>query len=482
MARGRRRGLRLRLRLPGSDSGLPSVDAGGGNDSGTPATDAGGGGNDSGTPATDAGGGNDSGTPATDAGPAVVGNIVQVAAGNPSFSLLVRAVTRAGLAATLSGPGPFTVFAPNDAAFAASGIDAAAIDAMPVPELTRVLTYHVLAGEVPASAVTAGPVDTVANLTAFVGTTGGVTLNGGNAVAGGANVVTADVDASNGVIHVIDRVILPPDIPALARYGGLTTLVQALNNASLVTALQAAGPFTVFAPTNAAFAALPSVPTGDALATVLKYHVVAASVPSSEVPAQASSIANNAYGDPLTLLFDTSSGVRINGGPRVVTPNLRATNGIVHVVDAVITPMNVVQAATAAGLTGLLSAVGRAAELPSGGGTVAAALAAQQPYTVFAPTNEAFTAAATTVAGLSPAQLRDVLLYHVLSPTTFTSPVLAADLPTAVTELATLNGATATLDPTRTPKTIEGANIVRTDIVVTNGVVHLIAGVIVPPT
>jgi transforming growth factor-beta-induced protein len=299
-------------------------------------------------------------------------------------------------------------------------------------------------------------------------------------VEGGATVTTADVAASNGVIHVIDRVLSPPNIPALATYGGLTTLASVLTTAGLDSALSAPGPFTVFAPTNAAFAALPSVPTGDALATVLKYHVVSGAVPSTAVPAKAPSIANNMYGDPLTLLFDTTSGVKINGRVNVVTANLKATNGIVHVVDAVITPMTVVDAAVAAGLSSLVTAVGAAADLSSG--SVAAALSAQAPYTVFAPTNAAFTAASSVTATLSATQLRDVLLFHVLNPSTFISPVLAADLPSTVTELATLNGATATLDPTTNPPTIEGAGIILTDIVVTNGVVHVINSVIVPPT
>jgi transforming growth factor-beta-induced protein len=193
----------------------------------------------------------------------------------------------------------------------------------------------------------------------------------------------------------------------------------------------------------------------------------------------ASSLATNAYGDNLTLLFDTSSGVTINGGPSVVLADLRATNGVVHVIDEVILPMNVVDAATAAGLTGLLGAVGAAAPL-EGGTTVAAALSAQAPYTVFAPTNDAFTAAEGIIETLSAAQVRDVLLFHVLDPATFTEPVLSGGLPSGTTELATLNGATATLDTTGTPPTIETADIVATDIVVTNGVVHVIDAVIVP--
>lgn len=420
----------------------------------------------------------------TDAGngdAATVGTIAEVAAGNPDFSMLVAALTRADLVATLNGAGPFTVFAPTNAAFTASGIDMAAISSMPVPDLTRVLTYHVLAGEVPSSAVAAGVVDTVAELSLVVGTGSGVTLNGGNTVTGGANVTATDVDASNGVIHVIDRVLLPPTVADLTRYAGLTTLGSAVGDAGLADDLAGAGPFTVFAPTNAAFAALSEIPSGDALTSVLLYHVVAASVESDAVPAAAGTLATNEYGDHLSLLFNTTAGVRVNGRASVTTADVHATNGVVHVVDQVLLPMNVVDAATAAGLTGLLGAVSAAAEV-SDGVTVAAALSAQAPYTVFAPNNEAFTAIASTVAGLSSTQVRDVLLYHVLSTSAFTSPVLSTDLPSATTDLATLLGPNATFDPTVTPPTIDGADILMTDIVVTNGVVHVIGAVMLPPS
>ena len=357
----------------------------------------------------------------------------------------------------------------------------AAITSMPVEDLARVLTYHVIAGEVPSSAVTAGVVDTVAELSLVVGTSSGVTLNGGNTVTGGANVVTADVDASNGVIHVIDRVLLPPTVADLARYAGLSSLGGALTDASLADDLAGAGPFTVFAPTNAAFAALPAVPTGDALATVLLYHVVGASVESDADPGLAATLATNTYGDHLSLLFNTSSGVRVNCRANVTTADVHATNGVVHIVDQVLLPMNVVDAATAAGLTGLLSAVSGAADV-SEGVSVAAALSTQAPYTVFAPNNDAFTAIASTLETLNPGQVRDVLLYHVLSTTSFESPVLAADLPATSTDLATLLGPTATFDPTASPPTIDGADILLTDIVVTNGVVHVIGSVMLPPS
>jgi uncharacterized surface protein with fasciclin (FAS1) repeats len=146
--------------------------------------------------------------PATEA-PATeeLGDIVAVASGAGSFSTLVAAVEAAGLVETLQGEGPFTVFAPTDEAFAA--LPAGLLDKLLMPEnkdlLAKILTYHVVAGKVMAADVMAGEVATVEGQNITLGTEGGVTVNG-------ANVVTADVEASNGVIHVIDAVILPPDV------------------------------------------------------------------------------------------------------------------------------------------------------------------------------------------------------------------------------------------------------------------------------
>jgi uncharacterized surface protein with fasciclin (FAS1) repeats len=136
-----------------------------------------------------------------------VGTIVDVAVAAGNFTTLVAAVTAAGLVETLSGPGPFTVFAPTDEAFAA--LPAGVLDALLLPEnkalLVKILTYHVVPGMVMAADVTDGDVATVEGQTVKLSTMGGVTVNG-------AKVIAADVAASNGVIHAIDAVILPPGV------------------------------------------------------------------------------------------------------------------------------------------------------------------------------------------------------------------------------------------------------------------------------
>jgi len=139
--------------------------------------------------------------------PAEAGTIVEVAQGNADFSTLVQAVVAAGLAETLSGEGPFTVFAPTNAAFEA--LPAGLLEKLLLPEnketLVKILTYHVVSGAIMAADVTAGDVPTVEGQSITITTDMGVKVNG-------ANVVTTDIVASNGVIHVIDAVILPPDV------------------------------------------------------------------------------------------------------------------------------------------------------------------------------------------------------------------------------------------------------------------------------
>jgi uncharacterized surface protein with fasciclin (FAS1) repeats len=145
--------------------------------------------------------------PAESTAPMAEGTIVDIASTTEGFSTLVAAVTAAGLGETLQGAGPFTVFAPNDAAFAA--LPAGVLDALLLPEnkdvLAKILKYHVVSGKVLAADVKDGDVATVEGQNVTLSTAGGVTVNG-------AKVIQADVMGSNGVIHVIDAVILPPDV------------------------------------------------------------------------------------------------------------------------------------------------------------------------------------------------------------------------------------------------------------------------------
>ena len=256
---------------------------------------------------------------------------------------LVAALTHADLVATLQGAGPFTVFAPTDAAFTAAGIDLASFDTDEEnATLSDILLYHVYSGSVASADVTDGLTVTMVNgddATFAVAADGTVSV-------GGATVTTADVPASNGVIHIIDTVLTPPadlvDIPAVATSTGVhTALVAALAQANLVATLQGTGPFTIFAPTDAAFTDagidLSTFDTDEENATlvdILTYHVVSGSVLSTALTDGLTATALN--GDDVTFTVN-ADGVKVNDA-NVVTADVAASNGVVHVIDKVLMP------------------------------------------------------------------------------------------------------------------------------------------------
>jgi transforming growth factor-beta-induced protein len=275
-------------------------------------------------------------------------DIVDTAVEAGSFTTLAAALTEAGLVETLKGEGPFTVFAPTDEAFAA--VPAETLEALLADKdaLTQVLTYHVVAGKVMAADVATGDVETVAGLPlALVAADGAVTV-------GGANVVAADVEASNGVIHVIDQVLLPEGLEiggseeaaapatvmdAINQTPELAQLGLAVTSADLNDVLKGDGPFTIFAPTNDAFLAL-GLDTINALnrdpaalTPILTYHVVPGKVMAADVAAGEVVTVNGA---PLTIAVDGDK-VTVNGA-MVVTTDIEAGNGVIHVIDTVLTP------------------------------------------------------------------------------------------------------------------------------------------------
>ena len=255
---------------------------------------------------------------------------------------LVAALSHADLVTTLQGDGPFTVFAPTDDAFAAAGIDLSTFDTDEEnATLVDILTYHVVSGNVMSSDLTDGMTATALNNDDLT-----FTVNSDSVLVNDANVVTADVESSNGVIHVIDKVLMPPadlvDIPTVATGTGIhTALVAALSQADLVTTLQGDGPFTVFAPTDDAFTAagidLSTFDTDEENATlvdILTYHVVSGSVLSSDLTDGMTAAALNT--DDLTFTVN-SDGVKVNDA-NVVSADVAASNGIIHVIDKVLFP------------------------------------------------------------------------------------------------------------------------------------------------
>jgi transforming growth factor-beta-induced protein len=261
-------------------------------------------------------------------------NLVEAAAAAGQFGTLLAAAEAAGLVGTLSSEGPFTVFAPTDAAFAAlppGTLEAVLADR----ELLRtILLYHVVPGQIRSSELIDGQVVTTAE-----GRPVRVTLSGGARV-NGVGIVATDVPASNGVIHVIDRVLLPvEDNVGTAIEAGFETLVAAVQAAGLEDVLRGPGPFTIFAPTNAAFAALPEgalqglLADPAALAGVLTYHVVAGRVFASDLR-EGLEVATVGGG---TLTITLGGGARVNG-VAVVAADVLTSNGVIHVIDGVLLP------------------------------------------------------------------------------------------------------------------------------------------------
>lgn len=275
-------------------------------------------------------------------------DIVDTAVKAGQFNTLVAAVKAAGLVDTLKSDGPFTVFAPTDAAFAK--LPHGTLEMLLKPEnkglLTAILTYHVVPGNVPAAkAVKLSNAVTANGQQIDLKYHKGSQCGSGTLTIDGARVVKADIHTSNGVIHVIDSVIMPStsDIVATAvEAGSFKTLAAALNAAGLVEALQGHGPFTVFAPSDDAFAKLPEGTVDSLLkpenrgqlTAILKHHVVSGRIFASHVTDGATVETLNGT----TLTADVGHhGVKI-GNAKVVSTDIDASNGVIHVIDSVLLP------------------------------------------------------------------------------------------------------------------------------------------------
>lgn len=273
-------------------------------------------------------------------------NIVQVASGDARFSILVEAVTKANLASALEGTGPFTVFAPTndafEALFAELGIEG--IKDLDAATLTPILLNHVVSGSIKSNAIATGYVPTL-NTTSPDGDAVKLYVSKGSDVkVDGSKVIVADVMASNGVIHAIDKVILPASLVNHAiNNPDFSILVQAVIKAGLVETLSTAGPFTIFAPTNTAFNALFATLgvsgiadlTAEQLTPILLYHVVSGNVVASEVSTGSVPTLNEGSSLEVTV---GNGGVTLNSNINVIATDVQGSNGVIHVIDAVLLP------------------------------------------------------------------------------------------------------------------------------------------------
>ncbi len=494
-----------------------------------------------------------------------VGTIVEVAAEEGSFGTLISAVDAAGLVETLSGEGPFTVFAPTDEAFEA--IDTDVLNALLEDQeaLEQVLLYHVVEGEVLAEDV----VGLEEAETAQGGTISIMVEDDTVTLNDSATVTATDIMASNGVIHVIDTVLLPPDVTlpvpggemeeeteeateeteeateeteeateetgegateeteegategdtivdVATAAGNFSTLLAAADAAGLVDTLSGEGPFTVFAPTDEAFGAIDEATLNAlledtaTLEQILLYHVVEGEVLAADVVEL--SEATTVQGAPITITVDGET-VLLNDSTTVTSTDIMASNGVIHVIDSVLLPPDVtlpMPEGEGEAMEGEMEegtpTDGEAMEegTPTDGNTIAdlvgtdenfstlltaveaaglaETLSGEGPFTVFAPTNEAFEAIdeATLNALLEDTEaLEQVLLYHVVEGEVPSDDVVNLD------EVETVQGSTISV----TPSTVDGGTVTlnesvevtEVDIMASNGVIHAIDTVLLPP-
>ena len=465
----------------------------------------------------------------------VLPNIPATAVSTGEHNSLVAALSHANLVGVLSGDGPYTVFAPTDTAFEELGLDLSEFDTDEENEtLAKILSYHVTMGSVMSSEITDGmEINSLIQepITVSIYGQGTVVLNGE------ATVTTKDVETSNGVIHIIDKVLIPPsmvtdepageicydmdthtvdltkteetcehmwvaavDIPTTAAATTIhSSLVAALTKANLTETLKGEGPFTVFAPTDQAFTDaginLDDVDV-DTLVNILTYHVVNGKVMSTDITNGMRATALNGG----TLAFSISEGSVSVNGANVILADVPVSNGAIHVIDMVMIPpageicydmethtVDVTKTADTcekswipsvdipmtAAATTIHTSLVAALEKAN----LTATLKGEGPFTVFAPTDEAFMAAGINLDDYDTdeeiAALADILTYHVVS-----GKVKSSDLTDGM-EATALSGGTLKFTVGDTVS-VNDAVVTIADVPVSNGVIHVINKVLIP--
>ncbi len=398
--------------------------------------------------------------------PSETGNIVEVAQSNDDFSDLVSALSDADLVSTLEGDGPFTVFAPTNDAFANLGVD---LSTLSTDQLVEVLSYHVLDGN-----IASGDLTPPQSAEALDGGDLFITSADGNVIINdNATVVNADVEASNGVIHAIDQVLLPDgylDVVGLVskRYN-LQSLEDAVISAGLAETLQnKEASYTVFAPSNAAFSEVDlSGLSEQEIQDILTYHVLPNEVLSGDL--QAAQIVETVNGTELTIeAADGTVTLTDNSGQmyEVTEADIQGTNGVVHIIDGVLNPNpNIVDVATDDGnftiLVDALVQTGLAEDLQGAG-----------PFTVFAPTDDAFSGVDLPEDN---DQLADILQYHVVS-----GNIESGDLMPPQTAEALAGGNLFVTAENGDIIINNNATVTTPDVGASNGTIHVINQVLLP--
>ena len=435
----------------------------------------------------------DGGTPVVDP------TIVELAQGNPELTILVDLLERnPDLVSLLSSDGDYTVFAPTNSAFASllGVIGQTSADDIPDAVVRRILLYHVIGGiRVESGYITDGATAETALSASDILTFG---VNGGTVTVNDATVTTADVAASNGVVHVIDNVLVPElelsivnTIVEPAYFNSnFSILTEAVVTADLLgTLTDPNADLTLFAPDNAAFeaAGINSLDglTADDLTPILTYHVLGSEVFAADLPSTAGGFATaitTLNGD--FYLTNNSNGVFINGNSQVVATDIDQDNGVVHVINRTLVPASadIVGVAVAAGFNQLAAALTEA-------NLVDAVSDPNGPFTVFAPTDAAFDALYTALGidgpeGIDPllgdGTLAAVLTYHVLQGRVFSSDLSDGLVATTLQggDFTVNIGDNVTL--TDNDPDVADPAVTSTDVLATNGVIHVIDGILLP--
>lgn len=432
-------------------------------------------------------------------------NIVATAQASSDLTTLATALGKyPDLVTSLRGNGEFTVFAPTNEAFAAllEATGQSSLDAIPEDVLRSILEYHVIGSELEASDLTPGNVETLSGEEISVSTSNGVVINGT------ATVSTSDIDATNGVVHIVNAVLVPPSIQpvvgtivAPAYFNkDFSILVAAVVQAGLLeTLLDPQANFTLFAPTNSAFeaAGITELPANNAegnaaLTSILTYHVINGNIASSDLPettAFAPAAVQTLGG--IAYLSNKGDGVFLNGNTEVVTTDIEASNGVVHVIDRTLVPPSQTIAEIAVAystgaepeFTQLVAALSKVPSLLEAAGNENAAL------TVFAPTDAAFAELYTAlgvsnieelVAAVGADGLARVLQHHIIGAVAFSSDLETGELPSLMDE--TLGVDVSNLSISDGSGSTPPASLVPSllNVHATNGVIHVIDKVLVP--
>ncbi|MEW6983152.1 fasciclin domain-containing protein [Colwelliaceae bacterium 6471] len=433
--------------------------------------------------------------------PVVVTTIVDAAVADGNFTTLVAALQATGLDATLADTSStFTVFAPTDDAFALLGqetIDALLAD---TDTLSDILTYHVIASEVNAAAAIAAAGTTVDMVN---GDAIGLSLDGDSLLVNTSTVTMTDIQTDNGIIHVIDAVLLPPVdkgqptmniVDTAVAAGNFTTLVAALQATNLDAALaDESASYTVFAPTDEAFALIGEetiatlLANPDVLSSILLQHVVEGEISSVSAYTLNGALAETLSGAMLPIAINSTTDTLTFGGANVVVKDIYTTNGVIHVIDMVVVgdvdvpapSMSIVDVAVDNGNFTTLVAALQATGLDS----VLADL--DTNFTVFAPSDAAFALLGDdAIAALlaDPDALANILLYHVVSG----AAVLQDDAVTIAQsddKMVTMaNEQMASLSLTNSTLYVNKSAVSAANVMADNGVIHVVDQVILPPT